>query len=78
MSIQYKLPLKNSNLFSADKFDIFENKYGKVIQLDTMRIHSMDSTTLTTEEKKTATTLINDGWYGTFDELIECVKNLSH
>lgn len=38
----------------------------------------MKDITLNDKEKEIATVLIKDGWYGTFDELIECVKNLSH
>ena len=31
---------------------------------------------LTTDQKKTAMVLLNDGWYGSIVELIECVRKL--
>ena len=43
-----------------------------------MRIMDKDTKpNLTAKQKDIATTLINDGWYGTFDELLDCVRNLS-
>lgn len=49
-----------------------------ILELDYMKVHQIADYKLSDKEKEIATTLCNDGWYGTFDELIVCVKRLAN
>lgn len=47
------------------------------LEFETMKVHNLKDNKLSKEEKDIATVLINDGWYGSYDELIECVRRLA-
>jgi hypothetical protein len=57
--------------------DIIMGKDNKCLDLNDMNVHNMNNYELTITEKEIATTLINDGWYGTYDELLQCVRELN-
>ena len=56
----------------------YEKVINSILQKTELNLKIRDiKTNLTAKQKEIATTLINDGWYGTFDELLDCVRNLS-
>ncbi len=57
--------------------DIILGLDDKCLDLNDMKVYNMNEYELTVSEKEIATTLINDGWYGTYDELLQCVRELN-
>ena len=62
-----------------DKFGTFirTDQDHIVLDRDYMKIRNLNEYGLTKSEKDIATQLIRDGYYGTFDELLETVRRLA-
>jgi hypothetical protein len=62
-----------------DKFGTFirTDQDNIVLDRDIMKLRNLNEHGLTKSEKDIATQLIRDGYYGTFDELLETVRRLA-
>jgi hypothetical protein len=62
-----------------DKFGTFirTEQDNIVLDRDIMKLRNLNEHGLTKSEKDIATQLITDGYYGTFDELLETVRRLA-
>lgn len=62
-----------------DKFGTFvrTDQDHIVLDRDYMKIRNLNEHGLTQSEKEIATQLIRDGYYGTFDELLDTVRRLA-
>lgn len=70
---QYPLP----QIREMIERDIILGEDDKCLDLNDMKVYNMNEYNLTINEKEIATILINDGWYGTYDELLICVRRLA-
>jgi hypothetical protein len=59
-----------------DDINIVGGRDNKYVDLDAMIIYSLDSFELGEAEKITAKVLINDGWYGSFLDLVDTARRL--
>ena len=44
---------------------------------DGVKVYNREDAVLSDEEKEIATQLLNDGWYGSYDDFIKCVRGLA-